>query len=204
MLSIVLMCFLFHIDHQQEFQHNSKTSFKLPPIFGPSQARGELVEQSQTGCYIWIQNISLKYGVNMSSFMKTILTWNKCDVLCRTVSIPTSSGGEEACSGIRHQHRAIRDRSFQTKESQWSKWILYILIVPVQMNMIFWNVKCLPLENCVDLVFQLSVQHLYFLTSLFLSQFLEREKRKEALCPQRQHPSQEKSASLKRELKATK
>ncbi|KAK9966159.1 hypothetical protein ABG768_003285 [Culter alburnus] len=104
------MCFLFHIDHQQEFQHNSKTSFKLPPIFGPSQARG----------------------------------------LC---PYPQAQG--------------------------------------VRKPVVAYGISTVQFET--DLFRQKS-----------RSEFLEREKRKEALCPQRQHPSQEKSASLKRELKATK
>ncbi|KAK9966161.1 hypothetical protein ABG768_003287 [Culter alburnus] len=104
------MCFLFHIDHQQEFQHNSKTSFKLPPIFGPSQTRG----------------------------------------LC---PYPQAQG--------------VR------------KPVVAYSVSTVQLEEDLFRQKC-------------------------RSEFLEREKRKEALCPQRQHPSQEKSASLKRELKATK
>ncbi|KAK9966162.1 hypothetical protein ABG768_003288 [Culter alburnus] len=104
------MCFLFHIDHQQEFQHNSKTSFKLPPIFGPSQARGLCPYPQAQG----VRKPVVAYGISTVQF----------------------------------------ETDFFRQKSR--------------------------------------------------SEFFEREKRKEALCPQRQHPSQEKSASLKRELKATK
>ncbi|ROJ48031.1 hypothetical protein DPX16_5297 [Anabarilius grahami] len=93
-----------------EFQYNNKTSFKLPPIFGPSQARGLCPYPQAQG----LRKPIVAYGNSTVQFE----------------------------SDLYRQKRR--------------------------------------------------------------SEFLEREKRKEALCPQRQHPSQDKSAFPKRELKATK